>query len=446
MVNERLRGALGPKQRIGSRAADSDSLPPYIACSDWYCEFVRSGLITVHDGRLESVEGSTGKLTDSSIEDVAAVILGTGFDPEPCISFLPKDILSTLSYSPAHAALLLALAFHGTYHPQIPNLGFVGFYRGAFWGVIQMQARLLAALWSSEGQSDALREKLAKDESIKRTLDLRDDPHLSQFPMGDYPFLMQEFAEALSLEITPPLAVDTPTLTTNGLPLEIFAPSRYSPPNDDGEDNANSKKIMSDAAAVLKDGLTTPRFVSRAVFRSLLGTWKLERDLKSKLPTHPSGHFSGTAQFLLRSQTKEGVQCTTKEGAAPACEGGESYEYLYIEDGEFKTDQGFGFRATRRYIYRYDEASDTITVWFAKPDDNKRVDYFFHELQFEDPPASGGGHKNGWPAKSGHLCIDDYYNVNYNFVFDAVNLESWVCAYTVNGPQKDYTIRGTYTR
>lgn len=398
----------------------------------------------MHKGKLDSVEGTTAKVGDSTLDDVAAVVLGVGFDPEPCVNFLPNDVLEMLKYSPSHPALLLALGFHGTYHPDVPDIGFVGFYRGAFWGVIQMQARFLAALWSSEGQSETLRQKLSADDSIQKTLSLRDDPRLSQFPMGDYPFLMQEFAEALSLDITPPLAVDAPNLTTNGLPLEIFAPSRYSPEDEDGEDNANAKKLMHDAAIVLQDGLTTPRFVSRAVFRSLLGTWKLERDLKSKLPTHPSGHFSGTAQFLLRSRTKEGVQCTTKEGKAPLCEDGESYEYLYIEDGDFKTEQGFGFRATRRYIYRYDEASDAITVWFAKPDDNKRVDYFFHEIEFDEPPA--GGHKLGWPAKSGHLCIDDYYNVKYNFVFEAVNLESWVCAYSVNGPQKDYTIHGTYTR
>lgn len=450
MVHERLTVSLGPRQMIDTRETGSNSLdrslPPYVSCSDWYCDFERSGFITVHNGRLESLAGSTAKLADSSIEDVAAVVLATGFSPAPCVSFLPKDVLSTLGYSPVHPSLLLALAFHATHHPDVPDLGFVGFYRGAFWGVIQMQARFLAALWSSEGPSDTLREKLARDTSIQRTLNLRDDPRQAQFHMGDYPFLLQEFAEALSLDINPPLAVDTPHLTTNGLPLDMIAPCRYSPANEDGEDNANAKTLMHNAEVVLKDALTTPRFVSRAVFRSLLGTWKLERDLRSKLPTHPSGHFSGTAQFLLRATTKEGVQCVIKEGISPPYEDGESLEYLYIEDGEFKTDQGFGFPATRRYIYRYDEASGAITVWFAKPDDNKRVDYFFHEIEFQDPPASGGGHQRWWPAKSGHLCIDDYYNVNYNFVFDAVNLERWVCAYTVNGPEKDYTICGTYTR
>ncbi|KAM3497594.1 hypothetical protein MY10362_009065 [Beauveria mimosiformis] len=454
IVHQRLRESLGPRQMlISSEAASPDGLDcsslPYVSCSDWYCDFVRSGIITVHNSRLESLSGSTAKLAGSNLDDVAAVVLATGFDPEPCVSFLPKDVLSTLQYSPAHPALLLALSFHGTHHPDVPNLGFVGFYRGAFWGVIQMQARFLTALWSSKGPSPTLRDKLARDGCIQRILDLRDDPRQSQFPMGDYQFLMQDFAEALSLEITPsPQALDAPNLASNGrLPLEILAPCRFSPANEDGEHNANANKLNNDAAAVVKAALTTPRFVSRAVFRSLVGTWKLERTLTSKLPTHPSGHFSGTAQFLLRKTTEKGVQCAAnkEDGVASVCQDGESYEYLYIEDGDFKTDQGFGFRATRRYIYRYDEALDMISVWFAKPDDNKRVDYLFHRIEFEDPPASGG-HQHGWPAKSGHLCIDDYYNVKYNFVFDAVNVESWVCAYTVNGPQKDYTIHGTYTR
>lgn len=450
IVNGALQGSLGSRQTIGPDLIDPNSAlrstPPYVSCSDWYCDFVRSGLITTHRGRLDGVKGSTAQIGNGALEDVAAVVLATGFDPEPCVGFLPEGVLSTLKYSPAHPSLLLGLAFHATHHPEVPNLGFVGFYRGAFWGVIQMQARFLAALWSSSGTTDALRNKLATDDSLQKTLQLRDDPRLSQFPMGDYPFLMQDFAEALSIEITPPLRINAPNLTTNGRPLEMMAPARYSPPNEDGQDNASANKLLQDAAEVLQQGLTTPRFASRAVFRSLLGTWKLERDLKSKLPTHPSGHFSGTAQFLLRSRTKEGIQCTTKEGQEPLCEDGESYEYLYIEDGDFKTDQGFGFRATRRYIYRYDDATGAMTVWFAKPDDNKRVDYFFHEVEFEDLPAGPEAHQNGWSAKSGHLCIDDYYNVKYNFKFNAVNLESWVCAYSVNGPQKDYTIHGTYTR
>ena len=115
-------------------------------------------------------------------------------------------------------------------------------------------------------------------------------------------------------------------------------------------------------------------------------------------------------------------------------------EYLYIEEGEFKTEQGFGFKATRRYVWRYDELKDVLSVWFAKPEDLKRADYLFHEIEFTEPTDKG------WKAKAGHLCIDDYYDVKYNFAFQAVNLKEWGIEYTVKGPKKDYTISCTYKR
>lgn len=242
------------------------------------------------------------------------------------------------------------------------------------------------------------------------------------------------------MEISPQLGPDR-LLSHNNLPLNALTPARYSILNEDGNGNLEAQSLLQDTATVAEGALTSSRFVSRAVFRSLLGTWSLERDLDSKLPTHPSGHFSGKAQFLLRRRTEDGLQCATSDVSIESGDTESDWEYLYIEDGEFKTQQGFGFRATRRYVYRYDEATDKLSVWFAHPEHQKRADYLFHEVEFETADE-----KSGWKAKSGHLCIDDYYDVKYNFAFQGVNLDNWTCAYTVNGPKKDYTIRGTYTR
>jgi hypothetical protein len=451
MFHSKFQTALGTDQKCFSPtlcpSSDDLSKPPYITVSDWYCDFVRSGVISVSTGKVASITGNTAQLSDGTkIDNLAAVVVAAGFDPSTRLDFLPQKTLQTLQFSPKHTDQVVALAFHGTHHPQVPNLGFVGFYRAQYWGVMQMQARFLAKLWSSKPRAEIFTRKVDGDESIHRTLSLRDDPRLSQFPMGDYPYLMQEFAEVLSIPIQMPLPNDAPNLSWNNLPLDTLTPARYTLPNEDGQDNTNASKLLQDTAHTATQALTTPRFVPRAVFRSLLGTWKLERDLHSKLPTHPSGHFSGTAQFLLRDKTKDGLKCATNATSTPV--GGEEsgYEYLYIEDGDFKTEQGFGFRATRRYIYRYDDEKEILSVWFAKPDDPKRADYLFHDVEFEAPPVDGSGHKKGWPAKSGHLCIDDYYDVKYNFAFKAVNLEEWTCAYTVKGPKKDYTISGTYRR
>ncbi|OLN93254.1 putative flavin-containing monooxygenase 1 [Colletotrichum chlorophyti] len=385
--------SLGQDQSVFSPSVavtpDHHSEPAYLACSENYMEFVRSGLINVSKGRLQSLASTTATASSpaSTIENVAAVILATGFDPSPCLTFLPSPVLETLKHSPSHLDLPIALSFHGTHLKDLPTLGFVGFYRSPYWGVMEMQARLLSALWTppSLGPRPAsLSSALLDDASDWRTLSLRDDPRASH-----------------SLQQTQQTAVA---------------------------------------------GLSTSRFVAKAVFRSLLGTWSLERDLASRLPTHPSGHFSGTARFLLRDKTADGLKCASGPASAeePTDEDDAlANEYLYVEDGEFRADNGLVFRATRRYVWRYDPKKDCISVWFVKTDDAKRADYLFHEIEFLPPPE---GDKKPWQAKAGHLCIDDYYNVNYDFAFKAVNLEEWSIKYTVNGPQKDYTIHGKYRR
>ncbi|KAG8667130.1 hypothetical protein FPOAC1_011952 [Fusarium poae] len=443
------KGVLGTDQSEFSALlktdGTNDAKQPYLAVSEWYTDFVRSGLITLSHGKVEDLEGSTATLSDGTkVEDIVAVVAATGFDASPCISYLPSEVLQALQFSPKHIDQPVALAFHGTHHPQVPDLGFVGFYRSPYWGVMQMQARFVAALWSDNispgSNSEVFKGKLRDDVSVQRTLDLRDDPRVSQFPMGDYPYLMSEIAGALELQICEPLTPPVPDLPHNNLPLDMLTPARYTSPSDDQDSKDAATKSLEQTRKDATDGLTTSRFVAHAVFRSLLGTWKLERDLVSKLPSHPSGHFSGTAQFLLREKTTDGLRCAGNPSEEPTDGDELGMEYLYIEEGEFKTSQGFGFKATRRYVWRYDELKDVLSVWFAKPDDLKRADYLFHEIEFTEPL------EKGWAAKAGHLCIDDYYDVKYNFAFQAVNLKEWQIEYTVKGPKKDYTITGTYTR
>lgn len=457
MVHTIFESSLGDQEQFSPLLMPNEqerNEPAYLAVSDWYMDFVRSGMITLSSGKVISLEDDLATLDDhgAQIDDIAAVVLATGYDPSPCVDFLPEEILATLQHSPRHCNQALALAFHGTHHPEVPNLGFVGFYRSPYWGVMQMHARFLADLWSGQTgeRLEALQRKLQADDSISRTIKLRDDPRLSQFPMGDYMYLMQEFSEALSIPMRESIMPKTPTTSRNNLPLDPLTPSRYPSPSDSPEAKNEAEKSLEQVRDVTVECLTTPRFVARGVFRSLLGTWRLERDLTSRLPSHPSGKFVGTAQFLLRDRTSEGLQCASDPNSVDTHDddgGGEDLEYLYIEDGEFQTSTGFGFKATRRYIWRYDSKKDIISVWFAKPDDQKRADYLFHEIEFEAPPSDHKQReKEGWKAKAGHLCIDDYYNVKYDFSFKAVNLATWSIEYTVNGPKKDYTIHGTYER
>ncbi|KAI1376424.1 FAD/NAD(P)-binding domain-containing protein [Hypoxylon crocopeplum] len=471
VLNSIYQSVLGTNQsessaqtRIDGGLADEQ---PFVAMSSYYMDFVRSGFIKISQGKLSSFSGNTATVSPSNeqIPNVAAVVLATGFDPSPSLSFLPPEVLETISHAPAHPNLPVALAFHGTHHPSLPTLGFVGLYRSPYWGVMEMQARFVARLWttpSEAAQTPALQQALADDDTIARTLALRPDPRTSQFPMGDYAFLMQDFARALDIPISAPIGA-TPPLA-NGKSMDILTPARYASPQSLSSPTRHlqieANLLATHHTAV--SGLSQARFVAGAVFRSLLGTWHLSRDLTSRLPSHPSGRFVGTASFQLREGTLDGRPHS--HGAKSAL--GLGLEYLYVEDGIFtaRDNPGLAFRATRRYVWRYDEDNDKLSVWFARTDDAARADYLFHEVEFIAPAAededgaagdtgaaveekrSDGRRRRGWLAKASHLCIEDLYDVHYEFNFQAVNLKEWRLGYTVNGPKKDYTIDGVYSR
>lgn len=485
MVNGIYKNVLGTDQSEFSpllAPTDEDlNNPPYLTVSDWYMDFVRSGLIELSQGKLSSVSGASATVSSASsasestsVTDIAAIVLATGFEAAPSLSFLPTEIQQTLAVDPSNLDNTVLLAFHGTHHPDVPNLGFVGFYRSPYWGVMEMQARFLTELWAQQQQpggqlSPSMQHALATDRSIPRFAALRTDTRVSQFPMGDYAFLMQEFASALDLGIFMTVG-ETPPLPPTGLPMDILTPARYASKGLTAAQHAELDRSLRQTNETAVAGLTRGRFVARAVFRSLLGEWQLERDLVSKLPSHPSGHWSGTARFLLRQGTADGNRCavngvTNGKSADHDDEDDQDddpgLEYLYIEEGNFTATNGMTFRATRRYIWRYDEKTDKLSVWFARTGDKfarndpqreeeqMRADYLFHEIEFIVPEGHEQGDyssEKGWQAKSDHLCIDDFYDVKYEFLFNAVNLKEWKLAYTVNGPQKDYTIDGTYRR
>ena len=454
--------------------------PPQVAVSDFYLDFLRSGIINVSHGKLSALRKTTATLEDGTkLGNIAAVVLATGFEASDSIRFLPESVLQKLSFSPEHPSHPVALAFHGTYHPEVPSLGFVGFYRGPYWSVMEMQARLVATMWSNPVPTQSLATALEQDQCIARTLSLRHDKRCSQFPMGDYLFIIDQIATALGMNKTPlPEDLVPPQAAPEDKAMDLVTPSRYLSTPSDHDQAAESLSNIRETNRTATEALNSNRFVARAVFRSLLGAWKLNRTLRSKLPSHPSGQFIGTAEFQLREGTRDGRE---DENVAVLSESlGQDLEYLYQEEGEFRADNGLVFRATRKYVWRYVEARDELSVWFTREGktghEGNKADYLFHIVEFEGTTGcnaaalcpltglrqgAGGrepskplpettirsdGKQEGWRAKAGHLCIDDFYDVNYEFGFYGVNLGEWTIEYNVRGPKKDYSIRGVYTR
>jgi hypothetical protein len=132
-----------------------------------------------------------------SIPNVAAVVCATGFDASQSLDFLPKEILETLQFDPNDDGFPLALNYHTTVSRKFPSLGFVGFYRSPYWGVMEMQARFLGKLWSGD---EKVAHSLNDDNTIDEMMKLRGDPRRAQFPMGDYAYLMESFGEILGIK------------------------------------------------------------------------------------------------------------------------------------------------------------------------------------------------------------------------------------------------------
>ncbi|QSZ29957.1 hypothetical protein DSL72_004475 [Monilinia vaccinii-corymbosi] len=409
---------------------DVRSAPPRLTVSENYVEFVRSGDIQTIRGKVASAAPDQPNAiivedngTRQVIGDVAAVVFATGFDASPSLNFLPQEILQRLSFDESSRELPLALNVHSTVHATIPSLGFVGFYRSPYWGVMEMQARFLGKLWSGDAHAQ---KALELDDTLDALLELRSDPRIAQFPMGDYAYLMETFGAAVGIRRHEPRDPEARS--------GIVLPSRYLYAHASRAQKDQAALALSIVDSTLHASSTRGALVAKAIFRSLQGTWMLSRSLKSSRSSFPSGTFTGTAQFLPRYPT------------APSFDS----EYLYIEAGDFVTDTGMRFRASRRYAYRYREDTDTLSLWFVKTDDSLSVDYLFHEMEMVVPEARDGdkqeGKSTGWRAKSSHLCIADTYDVQYEFRFKGVNVREWRQEYSVKGPHKDYSIENEYKR
>jgi Family of unknown function (DUF6314) len=248
------------------------------------------------------------------------------------------------------------------------------------------------------------------------------DRNVPQYWFSDYVAYMEEASRTLSLSRN-----DAPF---SGPRDGIVAAARYLPVGASELSKREAQTTMHSLHGAIQ-AIHAGKYRARAVFRALQGHWQLERQLQSKRPAMPSGVFRGTAVFHPRNATNDGY-----DG-----------EYLYIERGTFTTTTGFDMTATRRYVYRYCEARDELSVWFVKVDDDVAVDYLFHTLAFAPVPVEGGDDTSvDVTAKADHLCDDDFYETSYAFPLSVVRLPEFSVQHAVKGPAKDYVGDARYQR
>lgn len=342
---------------------------------------------------------------------MTGVVEATGFQSH--LEYLSANVKQALDYDGESFRIPFALSRGSIFAEKIPNVAFVGFYEGPYWGVMDVQAKMIAQRWEHNTlditTSDALDASAAL--SVRQAIKER-QLDVPQFWMADYVGLMEEFARGVGLR-------RDDSILGEGGPL---FPARYRDETIAGSDAA---LVIREVADVLQRSEQEGLYAAAAAFRGMQGTWKLHRKVGSRLPSMPNGLFEGTAHFHPRNPTDPTY----------------SAEYLYTEDGTLTMDNGMTFPATRRYAYRYQEKSDTISAWFMDGD-GLTVGDFFNTLEFYRPLDV----EHGWMAKGHHWCSPDTYKSNCEFRFRGASLETFGITYEVSGPKKDYSHESWYSR
>ncbi|KAL6231418.1 hypothetical protein BDW75DRAFT_220330 [Aspergillus navahoensis] len=398
--------------------------PPWVAISDHYAEFVRSGAIKTLTGRASSVTNESGLGTlnfDASasttrLTDIAAIIMATGFKPSESLSFLPDNVLSILEYSKDDHFLPLILDSMSSAHSEIPDLGFVGFYRGAFWGPAELQAQSLAETWAAADLESEIPASLSEEEQLLRETErqrLRDFRNFrptslrGQFPLGDYVGLMESFARRLR---RPRLHLGMST-GTDVLPIGPVVPARYAPVDSDTTfGHPALKEVEITMRALNNTLLAEPGRISvgttAAVFRALHGQWRFEN-----IVSRAGGEevkSCGKATFCPRYPSRPKYEA----------------EYLYKED----TIDDSAMKTTR-LVYRHHNhppfpGQAGISVWLVDEGScPNSASELALELQIE--PV-------GKVMTSGDILVEavasrqsDLERHTYGFYFDRVSIKNW---------------------
>jgi hypothetical protein len=335
---------------------------PWVAIGNDYPEFVRSGAIKPKPGRavsvhpnadpdtgLASIKIETANGQTMTLENVSSIVLATGFTPFVSLSFLPADVLAALEYSTEDPFLPLVLDKGGTFRSEVPDIGFVGFYRGPYWGIMEMQARFLGEAWigqaaksfRTDGQRENLRNLRRPDSEVRR----------GQFPMGDYVGLMELFSADLGAT-----RIKISNEDDRSGPV---VPARYLY-GGDVEGNIEVEKTLKSLQAISNyDHDAAQAAAALAVFRGLHGSWRFTR-LATATDTIEA---SGTAVFHPRYPSDSDYD----------------REYVYEEHLETTgVNSGSGADRIPQSMYRLSEAGTSratrIERWTVDPERSTKSD------------------------------------------------------------------------
>ncbi|KAF3393197.1 Proline-specific permease [Talaromyces pinophilus] len=324
MVHAYFESLLGSDQTdvaeglaLRTKSEDRNSAP-WVAVTDHYPGFVRAGDIVPTLGRVSAahwgvaeaglrgaveIKQKNGKML--KLDNVAAIVFATGFTPFESLSFLPEDVLQSLEYTKNDTVFPIVLDQKAVRNPNIPELGFVGMYRGPYWGVMEMQARSLARQWSGETEANI---------DTTKVKGLRTTSSRAQFPMGDYVGLMETFAREMHIP-RKALQVNTTERTGPVIPARYFESTNTDENSNSSNNMINSlRNLLLDPTEPSSNHKEQQRGLSKTILRALHGPWHYEREILPEMKT-----VTGQASIRLQK-------------ASYNKESGPTTEFIYEED------------------------------------------------------------------------------------------------------------------
>ncbi|KAF1956858.1 FAD/NAD(P)-binding domain-containing protein, partial [Byssothecium circinans] len=346
--------ALGEKEK----EEESHDLQLSAVISESYAQLVAFGLIKPIPGRLLSLHQTpqsesedqtlTATITSHSSApltitntNISGVVHATGFNAAASVSFLDSSTLTKIGYDPVCQQFPFLLdASYLSQNAKVPTLAVIGFAT-QYWGVMEMQARAIAAAWvtgimcpSPEDRAGIMDYSLALREAIKS----RDAASIPPNPFGDYVGLVEQAARELRLE-----RVDGVWSATEG----PVCPARYVA-RDASDQKREAVKAVSKLQGLLHASYASTAFTVRAVFYGLLGRWGISNG------TAGTGHDDVD---VPSASAREEIVFRPRLGGS--VDAGLDFEYLVIKSSSSDKE------TLNREIYRHREGTDYITIWSA---------------------------------------------------------------------------------
>ena len=164
--------------------------PNYVAISDKFLEYVKSGSIVPIRSRFHEFS-SNGVVVENGITILSQIVVFcTGYECN--LDYLSAQIRDSVDYDP-NDKFMPFIANRATHNPKVSGLYFVGMYRGPYFGVMELQARwIMSHIGNPEKNFQLAEANRLEFENVRRNKFPQ-----PQFPYGDY----IDFCDVLAQDI-----------------------------------------------------------------------------------------------------------------------------------------------------------------------------------------------------------------------------------------------------